>query len=297
MICLALMLPTLSIAQVRECLEVFSECKEDCALEFASIRVENQKRLNKCLKRCAKKQTACEERELDARANHLDPHGSDKNVASGAVDEQGFPIRSEPKKMKGGGDETKRPSVSDGFRDDGAVSPRVEAPQTKPTPKSSDDRETRTPKEALRDNEVPSSSRTELKTDEPAVRTASPKSPEGVSNTPKPEPAGAPTKRETAEAKTAPIAQASPKPEPPPAKTPQADVAAPTKVEPPKGFEDKRALRTEQAPPPAPSREPPPKKEDEPKNEKKKNNEKKKDDLPPLPPKPKEEDHDDLRNY
>lgn len=229
---LILLCPAVALAQVNECAEVFSECKEDCALEFSSVRPEVQKKLGKCLKKCVKKQTSCEERELETRTNNLDPGSLDKAPASTDVDDNGMPTRT-----------SGRPAPKDDLRDD------TPAPPAAPTPKkgAAPSEEPRAAREEVRESEVPKSSRTQLKTDEKEARASDPvrkTEPEPAVMTPKPD-----TRR--------------------------------------KLDEDMRDDGARKAEPVARREEPPPPKKVD----------KKKDDLPPAPSKPKEEDHDDLRNY
>jgi hypothetical protein len=228
---LILFCPALATAQVNECAEVFSECKEDCALEFSSVRPEVQKKLGKCLKKCVKKQTSCEERELETRTNNLDPGSLDKAPASSEVDENGMPTRT-----------SGRAAAKEDLRDD-------TAPPAAPTPRkaAAPSEEPRAARDEVRDAEVPKSSRTQLKTDEKEARVSEPvrkPEPEPVATSPKPEPRK-------------------------------------------KLDEDVRDDGARKAEPVARREEPPPPKKAD----------KKKDDLPPAPAKPKEEDHDDLRNY
>jgi hypothetical protein len=162
-----------SFAQVNPCTEAFSECKEDCALEFSSVRPELQKKLGKCLKKCSKKLTTCEERELETRSNNLDEGALDKAPASGDVDENGMPNRTS-------GASSKRDELREEKSAESAAPPRkaTEAPA-------------RPPRDEVSDSELPKSSRTQLKTDEKdarpvAEKPASPE-PKPIVMTPKPE--------------------------------------------------------------------------------------------------------------
>lgn len=231
-------IPALSLAQVNECAEGFSECKEDCALEFSSVRPEVQKKLGKCLKKCVKKQTACEERELETRTNNLEAGALDRAPGSSDVDENGMPNRTTGR----GDDGAARRVPADELRDDRAALAETNTPARKAAPEPS-----KPPRGEVSDTELPKSSRTQLKTDEKA-------------------PAAVAEKPVSRDAEPA---------------------AVTSKPEPRKKLdEDVRDDGTRRDAPVARREDPAPKKV-----------EKKKDDLPPPPAKPKEEDHDDLRNY
>ncbi len=253
LLALLLLLPFTAAAQVNECAETFSECKEDCSLEHSSIRPDAPKKLNKCIKKCQKKFTTCEERELETKNNSLEAGSLDKSPVSGDVDEHGMPTRTTVTKSKSTDDEDRRPSPGDDLRDDRpAPAPVEEAPKKTKKAKASEDSESRPPREEVRESELPKSSRTELKVvDE---KKAEP-------------PAPVATKKSDPE----PVASKNTGSEPI-VMTPKAESKKPVEED----LRDDRPRTTE----------PPPKK-----------TEKKKDDLPPAPVKPKEEDHDDLRNY
>ncbi|MDX2011335.1 MAG: hypothetical protein SFW67_14135 [Myxococcaceae bacterium] len=179
---LLIVVPALSLAQVNECAEGFSECKEDCALEFSSVRPEVQKKLGKCLKKCAKKQTACEERELETRTNNLDQGALERAPASTDVDENGMPNRTTGRSDEGSG----RRAPADDLRDDRGAPAEPTAPARKATPEPN-----KPPRAEVSEQELPKSSRTQLKTDEkePAPVTEKParRDPEPVVMTPKPD--------------------------------------------------------------------------------------------------------------
>lgn len=252
LLALLVLLPFAAAAQVNECAETLSECKEDCSLEHSSIRADAPKKLNKCLKKCQKKFTTCEERELETKNNALDNGSLDKSPVSGDVDEHGMPTRTAVTKSKSTDDEERRPSPGDDLRDDRpAPAPVEEAPKKTKKAKASEESESRPPREEVRDSELPKSSRTELK----------------VVDEKKKEP-------------PAPVVSKKSEPEPVAAKKTDDAIVMTPKAESKKPVEeDLRDDRPRASEPPA------------------KKTEKKKDDLPPAPAKPKEEDHDDLRNY
>lgn len=253
LLALLLLLPFTAAAQVNECAETFSECKEDCSLEHSSIRPDAPKKLNKCIKKCQKKFTTCEERELETKNNSLEAGSLDKSPVSGDVDEHGMPTRTTVTKSKSTDDEDRRPSPGDDLRDDRpAPAPVEEAPKKTTKKAKAEDSESRPPREEVRESELPKSSRTELKV---------------VDEKKKEPPAPVATKKSDPE----PVASKKTESEPI-VMTPKAESKKPVEED----LRDDRPRATE----------PPPKK-----------TEKKKDDLPPAPVKPKEEDHDDLRNY
>lgn len=252
LLCLMVLLPFAAVAQVNECAETFSECKEDCSIEHSSIRGDAPKKLNKCLKKCQKKFTTCEERELETKNNSLDNGSLDKSPVSGDVDEHGMPTRTAVTKSKSTDDDERRPSPGDDLRDDRpAPAPVEEAPKKTKKTKASEESESRPPREEVRESELPKSSRTELKVVDEKKKESPP-----------------------------PVAAKKTEPEPVASKkTDDAIVMTPKSESKKPAEEDLRDDRPRAS-------EPPPKK-----------TEKKKDDLPPAPAKPKEEDHDDLRNY
>lgn len=139
-----------------ECDEDFLECKEDCAIEYGgSIRVEQKKGLDKCMRRCTKKVNRCTERVMETKASSLDEGALDGTPTSDEVDERGMPTRT------GGGD-PKRAKKEAPVESDAEA--RDEAPAA--------------PREALRSEEVPRSSRTTLKTEAPSEAPAKKAAPE-----------------------------------------------------------------------------------------------------------------------
>ncbi|MCA2979745.1 MAG: hypothetical protein INH37_15840, partial [Myxococcaceae bacterium] len=162
-------------AQVNECAEAFLECKEDCALEFSSVRQEVQKQLGRCLKKCGKKRATCEERELETRANGLDPGALDRSPAATDVDENGMPNRTSGASPRA--DEPRAPPPSD------------QAPTVEPAPvgrKPADDAAARTRPADEPAPEVPASSRTALKGDDRSPPVAAQKVPPPAAGEPNP---------------------------------------------------------------------------------------------------------------
>ena len=116
-----LLVGTPSLAQVNECQEVFSECREDCSIEHSSMKGNAPTKLNKCIKKCQKKLTACEEREVETKNNALEAGSLDKTPTSRDVDESGLPTRTSGKKSSSD-DEVRRPSPGDVARElDGSL--------------------------------------------------------------------------------------------------------------------------------------------------------------------------------
>jgi hypothetical protein len=215
-------MPFVVWAQVEQCIEVAADCREDCSLEHSSLRPDAPRKLARCLKKCQKKVTACEERELETKNNTFEADSIDRS--------------------SGGGDENVKKSLEADLRDDTPAPVPEPEKTTKPKlkPKIA---ESLPPREEVLDSEIPKSSRTVLKVDEKEAKQS-----------------------------PAPVVKKS--------------VQVGGTPKPAIGEEEQpRVDRSKAEPPPA-------KKDDQPKK-----NEKLKDELPPLPPKPKEEDHDDLRNY
>lgn len=172
------LLPLVAVGQVNECAEQFSECREDCSLEHSSIRGDAPKKLSKCIKKCQKKLTTCEERDLETKSNALEAGALDKSPVSGDVDEHGMPTRTAVKKAKTTDDEERRPSPGDDLRDDRPAPAPVEEPKKTSKKTKADEPEQRPPpREEVRESEIPKSSRTELKVAEPTKKDE-PKSPE-----------------------------------------------------------------------------------------------------------------------
>ena len=157
-------MPFAAVAQVNECAEVAAECKEDCSIEHSSLKPDAPKKLNKCLKKCQKKFTTCEERELETKNNSLEAGSLDKSPVSGDVDENNMPTRTAVKKAKTTDAEEKRAPLSEDLRDD-RPAPAPEPAKNAKKPKA-DEAEARAPREEVRESELPKSSRTALKVDE-----------------------------------------------------------------------------------------------------------------------------------
>lgn len=130
-------------ARAGECDDDFSECKEDCLIQYGgSIRVEVKKKYEKCVKKCSKTARRCTERQLETKSNNLDEGALDGAPTSDQVDSDGLPTRDSGSKK----------------------APKKEAPVD-----HDDDLRNDAPAhqgEELPANEVPKSSRTSLKTDE-----------------------------------------------------------------------------------------------------------------------------------
>lgn len=128
------------VALADECEDDFLECKDTCLIQYGgSIRVEQKKKYDKCLKKCTKSSRRCTEREVEASTNNLDEGALKNTPTSDQVDSSGMP---ESKK--------KKKAASAEPDDDAATS-------DEPAPK----------KDPLREDEVPKSSRTSLKVEEP----------------------------------------------------------------------------------------------------------------------------------
>lgn len=138
----ALALAPLS-ARAGECDDDFSECKEDCLIQYGgSIRVEVKKKYEKCLKKCSKTARRCTERQMETKSNNLDEGALDGAPTSDQVDADGLPTRDAASKK----------------------APKKEAPVD-----HDDDLRHDAPAhqgEELPADEVPKSSRSTLKTDE-----------------------------------------------------------------------------------------------------------------------------------
>lgn len=142
LLALGLALAPLS-ARAGECDDDFSECKEDCLIQYGgSIRVEVKKKYDKCVKKCSKTARRCTERQMETKSNNLDEGALDGAPTSDQVDAEGMPTRDTGSKK----------------------TPKKEAPID-----HDDDLRNDAPAhqgEELPANEVPKSSRTSLKTDE-----------------------------------------------------------------------------------------------------------------------------------
>lgn len=145
----SLLIPFAALAG-SDCEDDFLECKDDCVIQYGgSIRVEVKKQYEKCMKKCTKKANTCTERVLETRDNSLDEGALDKSPSSRDVDSDGMPTRGgdddEPKKKK----KKKKVAAESRAADE-------EAPAEEPAPKH----------DALREDEVPKSARTSLKSDD-----------------------------------------------------------------------------------------------------------------------------------
>lgn len=52
-------------ARAADCAATYAECKEDCSLEYGSIRVEMKRRFAQCVTRCGEEAARCTEQEVD----------------------------------------------------------------------------------------------------------------------------------------------------------------------------------------------------------------------------------------
>lgn len=146
-------------ARAGECEDDFSECKEDCLLQYGgSIRVEMKKKYDKCLKKCTKVSRRCSERQMETKAANLDEGALEGTPTSDQVDADGLPTREKKQKKEAPVDH------DDDLRNDAPAHQGEELPA----------------------NEVPKSSRSTLKVEdkkEPAPAPVAKKSDE-----PRPEP-------------------------------------------------------------------------------------------------------------
>jgi hypothetical protein len=156
-----------------ECDDDFTECKDDCVVEYGgSTRVEMKKLYEKCMKKCIKTVNRCTERVVETKNNKLDDGALDHSPGSDEVDKNNMPTRtSRPGKKptaEPGGDEDNTPSK---------------------------------PHDDLSDAEVPKSSRTQLKADGDKGNKVGSKPPPSS----KPEPAAAEKDKPPAPKKEEPI--------------------------------------------------------------------------------------------
>jgi len=183
-------------ARAADCGGAFSECKEDCSLQYGSIRVDMKKRFAKCMRRCQKESNRCTEHVLEARSNNLEEGALDRTPpdddAADARDDAKPAERSAGTKKR---TKTKRPAVEE----ESTESASDEGPPRR--------------REVLSDEEVPESSRTQLKSDE---KSPAPVPPKDASATEPAEPAStkaespAPTRAES----PAPAERSEPAPAP-----------------------------------------------------------------------------------
>ena len=137
---LLLSLPFVALAE-SECEDPYLECKDDCLIEFGgSVKVDQKKKYEKCMKKCTKVANRCTERAMETKASGLDEGALDGTPTSQDVDKEGLPTKTASKKKK--------------------VAAEERADDT-----SGDDPPAR-PKEALTSDEVPKSNRTSLKVED-----------------------------------------------------------------------------------------------------------------------------------
>lgn len=191
-------------ARAADCGGAFSECKEDCSLQYGSIRVDMKKRFAKCIKRCQKESSRCTEHVLEARSNNLEEGALDHTPPDGdAADAQ----------------DDARPDAKPAERRAGAKKKKAKRPavEEEPTEPASDEGPPRR-REVLSDEEVPASSRTQLKSDEksPAPPRPSEASPqEAPATAPAPPKAESPAPAERDEPAPAPKREERYRPPPP----------------------------------------------------------------------------------
>ena len=133
------------LARADDCEDDFLECKDDCLIQYGgSIRVEQKKKYDKCLKKCTKSSRRCTEHAVETSTNQLEEGALKGTPTSDQVDSSGMP-ESKKKKKKASAEPEARSTEDDAAASD------------EPAPK----------KDAIRDDEVPKSSRTTLKVEEP----------------------------------------------------------------------------------------------------------------------------------
>lgn len=133
LVCLTVLAPL--AVRAEECVDDYTECKDDCLIEFGgSIQVAMKKKFEKCTNKCNKLARRCNEREMTVRDNGLDEGSLDQKRGS---DDSEAPRKKSKK-------------AAEVARDDEPV-------QDEPVKK----------KEALRGDELPKSNRTELKSEDP----------------------------------------------------------------------------------------------------------------------------------
>ena len=119
-----------------DCGATFADCKEDCSLEYGSIRVEMKRRFAKCMTYCEQEAERCTDLKNESRVNSLDEGALEKSPHTPAPKH-----KSKAKK--------KRATVE-------------EREPEEPAPARRD---------SLGEDEAPKSSRTALKTDEKPATT------------------------------------------------------------------------------------------------------------------------------
>ncbi len=136
-----------------ECQDTYTECQDDCTVQYGgSIKDEAKKRIAKCLKKCTKAATICQERVVETATNHLEEGALNHAPGSDEVDEHGIPTRTSGGKA-GAGDDSRR--TTGDLRDDG--------PEPEPkAQKGQGGKAARAPREDVHPDEVVKSSRTSL---------------------------------------------------------------------------------------------------------------------------------------
>lgn len=154
LLCLTVMAPL--AASAAECVDDYTECKDDCLIEFGgSTQLAMKKKFEKCSNKCAKLARRCNERVMTVKESGLDEGSLDGVPASDEVDSRGLPTRT--------------------GRDDDSGSRKKKKAARAPVEDEPAQDEPVKKKEALRSDETPRSARTELKTDEPPPKKEEPK--------------------------------------------------------------------------------------------------------------------------
>lgn len=134
-----------------ECEENFSECQDNCMVEYGgSIREDIKAKFVKCVKKCGRTSTNCRERTHETKVNQLNDGALDKSPGSRDIDEDGMPIL---KKRP-----TDRASTGDDLRDDLPSS----EPAAKPERVAKSKKRSKKPKEEIPEDEVIKSDRTPI---------------------------------------------------------------------------------------------------------------------------------------
>jgi hypothetical protein len=144
---IATLVPMLAMAGAGDpCDDGFDECKDTCSIEFGgSIKDSAKKKFAKCVKKCTKTANNCHERAMETSRNNLDEGALAHSPGSREVDENGMPDRTTGAKAR----EEVPPRRDDDVGAKGSRAPKEEKVEKKP-------------RETLKDEEVPKSSRTKL---------------------------------------------------------------------------------------------------------------------------------------
>jgi len=190
-----LLVPYARAADISDCDDEFSECREDCTMQFGA-KTDGKKRFGKCTVKCDKKLNDCRERHLETKRNNLEEGSIAKSQSSRQSDEEDLrhsdaqPAKGaaadddddkpKKKKKKSADDDAPPPSkVSD---DELVKSNRTRvseppAPKEDPAPKSDE------PKAQAKKDDPPPSKKSDPpppKSDPPPARAEEPKSKSGL---------------------------------------------------------------------------------------------------------------------